>query len=236
MFTKNSGDGRRRPRVAPRVARCVAGVALTLAVSLAEEEPFAPDVADDPPAESLRRILRKMSRVEDLAKAWLAEGGAAPGGASPLREVSRRQAEIAEDLARLVLKLQETQPMGQVIQVPGGDSARRGEAEDAEKRRQAPDTVDKRGEDPQAASDPSGESAGPDPARDVYDAAYRHRLLELLKAARGTARPWGNLPDKMRDEMADAFQEEFVPAYEALTRAYYKRVQEEAERRAGDEK
>ncbi len=91
---------------------CSAIVALlAFTGAVAEEEPFAKDEGETP-AESLRKALRKMSRVEESAQTWLQEtakkrpeeGNA--GAPQLFKGIQTRQKEIEEDLARLVLKLQ----------------------------------------------------------------------------------------------------------------------------------
>ena len=40
-------------------------------------------------------------------------------------------------------------------------------------------------------------------------------------------RIWGQLPDKVRDEMQAPMSEKFLPKYERLIEEYYKRLAEE---------
>jgi hypothetical protein len=40
-------------------------------------------------------------------------------------------------------------------------------------------------------------------------------------------RIWGNLPDKLRDEMQASISEQFLPKYERLIEEYYKRLAED---------
>ena len=40
-------------------------------------------------------------------------------------------------------------------------------------------------------------------------------------------RIWGNLPDKLREEMQASLSEQFLPKYERLIEEYYKRLAEE---------
>ena len=107
MSTRNSD----KPAVG-RTARGLACAALLIVLSArarAEEEPFAKDEGEAP-AESLRKALRKMSRVEESAKAWIEKSRSDPavqaGPAQVLKGIETRQGEIEQDLARLVLKLQ----------------------------------------------------------------------------------------------------------------------------------
>lgn len=221
-----------------RISGCVV-IALVFA-AFAEEEPFAADEGESP-AQSLRKALRKMSRVEESARTWLERSGADAAGQAPPAElltgISTRQKEIADDLSRLVLKLQKGEEDGTPLPIPGGDpnseqsssgqgssSSQQTSETEGQKRQENP----QRGEGEESASGSEPLPEGGDPARDIYSAQYRHRLIERLKPAGDGSRSWGNLPEKMRDQMSGGSQEEFVPAYEGLTREYYKRIQEEA--------
>ncbi len=83
----------------------ICALALVLGAARGEEEPFAKDEGETP-AESLRKALRKMSRVEESAKAWLEKKEEAETAPRLLAGIETRQKELAEDLSRLVLKLQ----------------------------------------------------------------------------------------------------------------------------------
>lgn len=119
------------------------------------------------------------------------------------------------------------------LPIPGGDPNQQSQSSSGaggKPQQSQPQNQPNGQENPQKQPQPQ-DNPGGDPAQDMYQAQYRHRLLEALRAAGGEGRPWGNLPDRVREELASGAQEEFVPEYEGLTREYYKRVQEESQKR-----
>ena len=48
---------------------------------------------------------------------------------------------------------------------------------------------------------------------------------------------WGNLPPRLRDELAESLSETFNPVYRAATEAFYRRIAELSQQQAeeGDE-
>lgn len=113
MSIKNSDRRGRRGQgggVGKAVWPLALGFVLVAGAARGEEEPFAADEGESP-AQSLRKALRKMSRVEESARTWLERPDADSAGQAPPAEllagISARQKEIADDLSRLVLKLQE---------------------------------------------------------------------------------------------------------------------------------
>lgn len=77
-----------------------------------EEGPFAKDEGISS-AERLRKIIRKMSRIEEKTRGWLSDPARSDPAGQEVRRalltgVERQQKEIESDLARLVLHLQKT--------------------------------------------------------------------------------------------------------------------------------
>ena len=43
---------------------------------------------------------------------------------------------------------------------------------------------------------------------------------------------WGNLPPRLRDELAESLSEQFNPVYRAATEAFYRRIAELSQQQA----
>jgi len=69
----------------------------------------------------------------------------------------------------------------------------------------------------------------PGPARDSSNRIERgtKEQTETTDVKDLFRRVWGNLPDKLRDEMQASISEQFLPKYERLIEEYYKRLAEE---------
>lgn len=46
---------------------------------------------------------------------------------------------------------------------------------------------------------------------------------------------WGNLPPRLRDELAESLGETFNPVYRSVTEAYYRRIAELSRQQAEEE-
>jgi hypothetical protein len=53
------------------------------------------------------------------------------------------------------------------------------------------------------------------------------RHAERMNARDVVSRAWGDLPDKLRDQMQSTLQEQFLPKYERVIEDYYRRLAEE---------
>ena len=151
----------------------------------------------------LLRVGRRMRQVEDR----LAE--ADPGEAT--RKV---QKQIVEDLDALIDQLKK---QGQ----QSSSSQQQQQQQQQQQRR---------------PTNSQGQGENQSPSRDAARRASRGRpvrpqtgpLDELAKTDL-----WGHLPEKLREQMMQAFSETFLPRYEAMLNQYYKTLADRPNRRRG---
>ena len=67
--------------------------------------------------------------------------------------------------------------------------------------------------------EPSNSAAGVEPSMP--------RQVEKVNVRDVVSRAWGNLPDKLRDQMQSTTPEQFLPKYERVIEDYYQRLAEE---------
>ena len=161
------------------------------------------DLGLDPEEDPLTRIARLMRRAEErTAKADTSD------------ETRRVQLQIVDNLDELIQQIRRRQRQNQKS---AGDAPKQGD-----KRAQAkqPDKPPESG-DGQPGSNPT-ERAGRAVARSVNMAEMTSLLKDL----------WGHLPDRRREEMINAFGEQFLPKYEVQIEKYFKRLAEEPGTRA----
>jgi hypothetical protein len=96
-------------------------------------------------------------------------------------------------------------------------------------------------QNPTGGAPQPGTSAGNKPAQDAGNKPPRDSTQRLGKPADPTAgqqlsmddvmkEVWGHLPDKLRGRMQTVAAEQFLPQYQTLIEAYYKRLAEESAR------
>lgn len=89
------------------------------------------------------------------------------------------------------------------------------------------------GEGEQPGQEPGGQPGGADPSQgDAHRGAVRNAELSMEELREGE---WGNLPPRLRDELAESLGESFNPVYRAITEAYYRRIAELSQQEAEDE-
>ena len=75
----------------------------------------------------------------------------------------------------------------------------------------------------------SGRDANP--RADGQPTAATGTPAQATDLPRGWGRMWGNLPDRIRDQILTPDREQFLPAYEDLIKRYYERLAEEDQKR-----
>lgn len=180
--------------------------------------PSAKKNVTKPTASLKQRLQQELTGGEDIGEE----------AQSPLLRIRRRM-KLVEELLASQATSQETQELQTLITdelaalIEQGN--KQGESGSGSRRKSAT------GKQSQSAN-PMGEGTGEAKAGLPRDSSQR------LEKSQGTApttadprelmsRLWGHLPEKVREQMLNAPIEQFLPQYEKLIQAYYKRLSEE---------
>jgi hypothetical protein len=145
-------------------------------------------------------IARRMKRVESRIARDRAD-----------TDTQHQQAEIVNDLAVLIEKLnQQCQCQGE--QCKPGDKPQ-----------------DSQRSKPSQASKPGESKSGTSPARESTtklhnDAVAKPNAQEIRQTMKDA---WGNLPERLREQMLQTSVDEFLPKYESMIEQYFKRLAED---------
>lgn len=118
----------------------------------------------------------------------------------------QKQKEIAEEIAKLIEQAQKK---------PQGNKAQNGN-----QNKQGSGSTQAGADSGSAQSKPGQESTQRLEQSDEQTQAQMNEVKEALR------RIWGHLPEKEREEMIGALGEQFLPKYERLIEAFYKRLAE----------
>jgi hypothetical protein len=170
------------------------------------EDIGAPDVAADD-ENPLLRIEQKMRQVEERL-----------AGLDPSDQTQSLQRQIAEELAALLEQMKQQQ-----------QNQNQNNQNSQQQQQQQPQPQQQQDQQKQSASNRSNQPANK-PARDSEERQGKidqerikpEDLRDLI------SRPWGHLPEQVREQMETKAQDQFLPKYETLIEDYYKRLAEEA--------
>jgi hypothetical protein len=155
------------------------------------------DVELGKPADPFTRIGKRMRTVEDLI-----------GAKNTSAKTQQLQREIVDDLAALIAQVQKQKSSGQQSS---------GSRNSSQAMRQPGD--------PNGASDQQNNRPATDSTDQVRNAgestAEADARRDLLKEI------WGHLPERIRQQVQNPFDEQFLPKYEKLIEEYYKRLAED---------
>jgi hypothetical protein len=201
----------------------------------------APVEEDISPVEALKKISEKMSRAEDyLSRSSVYRKSAdSPANRGNNDDAVKAQEEATKEINRLLNKTKNTQKevIGDIdkliksaksIMDPegkgGGSSKHNPSTQDqAQPKQREKDQPQPSNQQPQPIQQTPKEPSNP--AQKAYEASGG--LPEGLMERRGTAHKWGNLPPKLRDELIQNDQEDFLPDYEEWLKQYFKTLAEE---------
>lgn len=195
----------------------------------AAAEPDDEDEAGDDDAgaslldESLRRMLDGGDPADVFQQAVREMGAVADrlgGEFDPGIETQRMQQSILDKLDQVIAAAQQQQ--SDASDDGGGSdgqsSAQQQDTGGADPAQQQPDAGDTDAQSAEAGDQPSDGDASPG---DVQEAQTPEQALRELR------QEWGNLPPRLRDEIAEGMNERFSPVYRSLTESYYRRLAEE---------
>jgi hypothetical protein len=212
-----------------------------------DEEPQAPDTPDTP--ELNRELERRLSgqeaadqfaqAVQDMAEAAARLSEERDAGI----DTQRLQDEIILKLEQIIASAQNTQEQQsssssssqqqqQARQADrGGQQQQQGEPQQGDQ--PSPPQGGQPGAGEQPWQEPGRQPGGADPSQgDASRGSARNAELSMEELREGE---WGNLPPRLRDELAESLGESFNPVYRAITEAYYRRIAELSQQEAEDE-
>lgn len=194
----------------------------------------APVEEDINPVEVLKKISEKMSRAED----YLSKSSVYPKSDPAMNTAGKSQEEVTKEINRLLNKTKNTQKevindIDKLIksakelmdsQGSGGrpqrDKSTQNQAQPKQRDRDQPQP---NSQQPQPLQETPKQPSNP--ATKAYEA--QGGLPGDIMERRGTAHKWGNLPPKLRDELIQNEQEDFLPDYEEWLKQYFKTLAEE---------
>ena len=171
------------------------------------------DDTGDPGVDTQRlqdEIILKLEQI--IASAQNTQEGSGSGGSSGSPQQQARQADRGGE------------QQGGSPSSPGSPSQ---PGEGADPQGQQPDEAGSRAAQ-QGDSEAAGETNGRPPRPDDV----RNTELSMQELREGE---WGNLPPRLRDELAESLGESFNPVYRAVTEAYYRRIAELSRQEAGQD-
>lgn len=174
------------------------------------------------PIDALTKVADLMESAEDRISTASAIGGSASGGSNTdTASAEKRQQQALEELNKLfdnIRKLQSDASQNlkkiidsAVILEPQGSSSGK---------KPKPGSKPKPKPKPQQGQKPEPKESDQGPAPRAYDA--KSDLPELYAPRKSDGKKWGNLPPKLRDEIIQSIQEEFLPEYQERLSRYYK--------------
>lgn len=172
---------------------------------LGGEDAGAPADADDE-QDPLARLSRRMREVESRLR----------GGKSDA-DTLQRQDKIAADLAALIEELERRQQQQQQQQSKSPSSGTKSERERVEQ---------------PTGGQPGGGAPQPKPAQDSTDRVGKATAERPDPAAMDALlkNVWGELPERLRQQMLQSSVEQFLPKYELLIEDYFRTLAEEQAR------
>ncbi len=208
-----------------------------------DEEPQAPDTPEL--NRELERRLSGQEAADQFAQA-VQDMAASAARLSEERDAGidtqRLQDEIILKLEQIIASAQNTQEQQsssssssqqqQARQADrGGQQQQQGEQQQGEQ--PGPPQGEQPGEGEQPGQEPGRQPGGADPSQgDASRGSVRNAELSMEELREGE---WGNLPPRLRDELAESLGESFNPVYRAITEAYYRRIAELSQQEAEDE-
>lgn len=203
-------------------------------------EAEAPEPQTDPEGPELSRELeRRLSgreaadqfaqAVQDMAEAAARLGEERDAGI----DTQRLQDEIILKLEQIIASAQNSeqqsssssssQQQQQARQADRGGQPQPGQPQPGEQQGEQEGQQPGEGEQPGEGQQPGDQPGGQPSDGQSQRGDVRNTELSMEELREGE---WGNLPPRLRDELAESLGESFNPVYRAITEAYYRRIAE----------